>query len=55
MPSVFSSWPGVLHGADPHYSSDRQYLYALADALKHEYKAIVDAGTCFADSFSGTL
>ena len=27
-----------------HYSSDRQYLYALADALKHEYKAIVDAG-----------
>lgn len=27
-----------------HYSSDREYLYALADALKHEYKAIIDAG-----------
>jgi len=27
-----------------HYSSDREYLYALADALQHEYKAIVDAG-----------
>ena len=27
-----------------HYSSDREYLYALADVLKDEYKAIVDAG-----------
>jgi len=27
-----------------HYSSDRQYAYALADVLKEEYKAIVDAG-----------
>jgi len=27
-----------------HYSSDREYLYALADALKYEYKTIVDAG-----------
>ena len=27
-----------------YYSSDREYLYALADALKYEYKAIVDAG-----------
>src|SRR5262249_49372748 len=27
-----------------HYSSNRQYLYALADALKYEYETIVDAG-----------
>ena len=27
-----------------YYSNDEQYLFALADAMKHEYKAIVDAG-----------
>jgi 5-methyltetrahydropteroyltriglutamate--homocysteine methyltransferase len=27
-----------------HYSDDEQYLFALADAIKHEYKAVVDAG-----------
>ena len=27
-----------------HYQSDSEYLYALADALKDEYEAIVDAG-----------
>jgi 5-methyltetrahydropteroyltriglutamate--homocysteine methyltransferase len=27
-----------------HYSNDEEYLFALADAIKHEYKAIVDAG-----------
>jgi 5-methyltetrahydropteroyltriglutamate--homocysteine methyltransferase len=27
-----------------YYSSDHEYMYALADALKHEYKAIADAG-----------
>lgn len=27
-----------------YYSSDEEYLFALADAIKHEYKAIVDAG-----------
>jgi len=27
-----------------YYASDEQYLFALADAMKHEYKAIVDAG-----------
>jgi len=27
-----------------HYPNDEQYLFALADAMKHEYKAIVDAG-----------
>ena len=26
------------------YSSDEEYLFALADAIKHEYKAIVDSG-----------
>jgi 5-methyltetrahydropteroyltriglutamate--homocysteine methyltransferase len=27
-----------------YYSSDEQYLFALADAMKYEYQAIVDAG-----------
>jgi 5-methyltetrahydropteroyltriglutamate--homocysteine methyltransferase len=27
-----------------YYADDGQYLFALADAMKHEYKAIVDAG-----------
>jgi 5-methyltetrahydropteroyltriglutamate--homocysteine methyltransferase len=27
-----------------HYATDEAYLFALADAIKHEYKAIVDAG-----------
>ena len=27
-----------------YYKSDEEYLFALADAMKHEYKAIVDAG-----------
>jgi 5-methyltetrahydropteroyltriglutamate--homocysteine methyltransferase len=27
-----------------HYSSDEEFLYALADALHYEYKAITDAG-----------
>lgn len=27
-----------------YYSTDEEYLFALADAIKHEYKAIVDAG-----------
>jgi 5-methyltetrahydropteroyltriglutamate--homocysteine methyltransferase len=27
-----------------HYATDDEYLFALADAIKHEYKAIVDAG-----------
>src|SRR4029434_1949858 len=27
-----------------YYPSQEAYLYAIADALKHEYKAIVDAG-----------
>jgi 5-methyltetrahydropteroyltriglutamate--homocysteine methyltransferase len=27
-----------------YYASDREYVYAIADALKQEYRAIVDAG-----------
>ena len=27
-----------------HYAKDEDYIFALADAMKHEYKAIVDAG-----------
>lgn len=27
-----------------HYATEEQYIFALADAMKHEYKAIVDAG-----------
>ena len=27
-----------------YYSSDREYVYAIADALKHEYRAVIDAG-----------
>ena len=27
-----------------YYSSDEEYLFALADAIRHEYKAIVDGG-----------
>jgi len=27
-----------------YYSSDREYVYAIADALKHEYQAVIDAG-----------
>jgi 5-methyltetrahydropteroyltriglutamate--homocysteine methyltransferase len=27
-----------------HYATDEEYLFALADAIKHEYKAVVDAG-----------
>lgn len=27
-----------------YYPNDEQYIFALADAMKHEYKAIVDAG-----------
>ncbi len=27
-----------------YYPNDEEYIFALADAMKHEYKAIVDAG-----------
>jgi len=27
-----------------HYANDEEYVFALADAMKHEYQAVVDAG-----------
>ena len=38
--------PGWLHHFfyNEYYPSERDYLFALAEAIKHEYKAIVDAG-----------
>jgi 5-methyltetrahydropteroyltriglutamate--homocysteine methyltransferase len=29
---------------DEYYKNDEEYLFAIADALRHEYKAIIDAG-----------
>ncbi len=34
------AWPGL----NRYYRSEREYLYAMADALHEEYKMIVDAG-----------
>jgi 5-methyltetrahydropteroyltriglutamate--homocysteine methyltransferase len=38
--------PSDIEGQQPNqfYDSDEAYLYAIADAMHHEYKAIVDAG-----------
>ncbi|MEN3284312.1 MAG: 5-methyltetrahydropteroyltriglutamate--homocysteine methyltransferase [Solirubrobacteraceae bacterium] len=38
--------PGIIadYLANQHYDSEEAYLYALADAMKHEYDAIADAG-----------
>jgi 5-methyltetrahydropteroyltriglutamate--homocysteine methyltransferase len=38
--------PSDIEGqqANEHYSSEEEYLYAIADAMREEYKAIVDAG-----------
>ncbi|HLK46856.1 MAG TPA: cobalamin-independent methionine synthase II family protein [Bryobacteraceae bacterium] len=38
--------PGWLHHFfyNEYYKTEKEYLFALADAIKHEYKAIVDAG-----------
>jgi 5-methyltetrahydropteroyltriglutamate--homocysteine methyltransferase len=43
MPAIA---PGQVWYTFPneHYDSDEKYLFAIADALKHEYRAIVDAG-----------
>jgi 5-methyltetrahydropteroyltriglutamate--homocysteine methyltransferase len=30
--------------ANEHYKTDKDYLFAIADAMHHEYKAIADAG-----------
>jgi len=37
-PSRYDAFPGDI------YASEKDYLYALADAMHEEYKAIVDAG-----------
>src|SRR5438093_769379 len=38
--------PGVvsLFFRNEHYPDEETYLYAIADAMRHEYKTIVDAG-----------
>jgi 5-methyltetrahydropteroyltriglutamate--homocysteine methyltransferase len=43
MPAV-SPGQVVFSAPSSYYASDTEYLYALADVLKDEYKAIVDAG-----------
>ena len=40
MPSVAPSGAG----SNEHYKSDEEFFFAVADAMRHEYKAIVDAG-----------
>ena len=38
--------PGIIadYLVNQHYPSEEEYLYAIADAMKHEYDAIVNAG-----------
>jgi 5-methyltetrahydropteroyltriglutamate--homocysteine methyltransferase len=38
-PSNLANW-----NRNEHYNSEEEYLYALAEALKEEYRAIIDAG-----------
>jgi 5-methyltetrahydropteroyltriglutamate--homocysteine methyltransferase len=38
-PSNLANW-----NRNEHYKTEEEYLYALADALREEYKAIIDAG-----------
>ncbi len=38
-PSNLANW-----NRNEHYASEEEYLYAIADALREEYKAIIDAG-----------
>ncbi len=40
--------PGViaLFFRDDHYGSREKYLAAIADAMRDEYRAIVEAGLC---------
>jgi 5-methyltetrahydropteroyltriglutamate--homocysteine methyltransferase len=40
MPSVAPSGAG----SNEYYKSDEEFFFAVADALRHEYRAIVDAG-----------
>jgi 5-methyltetrahydropteroyltriglutamate--homocysteine methyltransferase len=34
----------AYNGVNEYYPSDKEYVYAIADALRHEYRAIADAG-----------
>ena len=34
----------AYNGINEYYPSEKEYIYAIADALKTEYRAIVDAG-----------
>ncbi|MBN1239706.1 MAG: cobalamin-independent methionine synthase II family protein [Gammaproteobacteria bacterium] len=34
----------AYNGANEYYATDRDYVFAIADALRHEYRAIHDAG-----------
>jgi 5-methyltetrahydropteroyltriglutamate--homocysteine methyltransferase len=34
----------AYNGINEYYPNEREYVYAIADALKHEHRAIVDAG-----------
>ncbi|MGH9687438.1 MAG: cobalamin-independent methionine synthase II family protein [Candidatus Acidiferrales bacterium] len=34
----------VWNGVNEHYSTEKDYVYAIADALREDYRAIVDAG-----------
>jgi 5-methyltetrahydropteroyltriglutamate--homocysteine methyltransferase len=34
----------AYNGRNEYYKTDEEYVYAIADCLKHEYRAIVDAG-----------
>ncbi len=38
-PSNLANW-----NRNEHYKSEEEYLYALAEALREEYRAIIDAG-----------
>jgi 5-methyltetrahydropteroyltriglutamate--homocysteine methyltransferase len=45
MPSVSpSSCAGLM--TNRYYKSDEEHVFAVAEALRHEYEAIVDAGFC---------
>src|SRR5438874_2099241 len=35
---------GAYNGVNEYYPSEKEFIYALADALRVEYKAIYDAG-----------
>jgi 5-methyltetrahydropteroyltriglutamate--homocysteine methyltransferase len=48
VPGIFSSAasPGVvsLFFANEHYATDEEYVFAIAEAMRHEYEAIAAAG-----------